>query len=324
MIMATLPAVHREELMEEIISHQMVSDVRYNVGIPSPYAPQKTLKEILELTRQYEKRLWVDLKGRQLRIVQWSAPFFGKIILNHEIEVFGPAKVFFRGNEFSQLKLVNGRTIFVEPPPYEAVGQGQAINIITETPDALEINGYLTEDDKVYLEACKDLGIFDLMLSFVEKEDDLDEVLNFFGEDRKQVTLALKIESLKGIDFLSRFSTKDCGQKSQAKSLIPLIARDDLFINIGDNKARMLEVIEKTIIDFPQAIIASQLFSGLEKLGYPTMADYCDLHWLYQLGYHRFLLSDGVCQRCFSKAINAWEKYFELYPPQQEGGDNYG
>ena len=163
-LIATLPSVYRKELMEKIIRHPLIDEVRYNVGYSTPYSPIETLIKILDLTEKNNKKLWIDLKGRQLRIVNWAKPDYGTIILNHEIEVDLPAKVFFRGNEWSELKVVNGNKIYVDPPPKEAVGEGQAINIIGNN---LKVKEYLTEDDKEYIEAACKLGISNFMLSFV-------------------------------------------------------------------------------------------------------------------------------------------------------------
>jgi hypothetical protein len=87
MLIATLPAVHEQALMKQIVSHPLIDSVRYNTGVSSPYSAQETLERIVALTQANEK-LWIDLKGRQLRIAKWSYPKYGgQIILNHEMEL---------------------------------------------------------------------------------------------------------------------------------------------------------------------------------------------------------------------------------------------
>lgn len=298
-MIATLPAVHRNELLERIIGHPAVDGVRYNTGICSAYPPRETLERILELTVRHNKKFWIDLKGRQLRIVQWAVPNYGKIILNHDVEVECPAKVFFRGNDYSELKFVRGREIYVDPPPRYAVGAGQAINIHGKN---LKIKGYLTEEDKMYIEAGTDLGVDDYMLSFVEEKADVEEVASLNPEAK----MILKIESLKGMDLIS-------GDNFEVPSGGALMAaRDDMMINIGKNKALMLTALSQIIKKDPNAIVASRIFSGIENEGNVSMGDLSDLRLMQVMGYKGFMLSDGICDKHFHSAIKAWEDFLAV------------
>lgn len=299
MLIATLPAIHRQDLLRKIISHPLVDGVRYNVGICSAYSPKETLERVLELTMRYEKKFWIDLKGRQLRIANWAVPNYGKIILNHEIEVDCPARVVFRGNDISEIKVAQGNVIYVDPPPKYAVGAGQAINVHGKN---LKIRGYLTSDDKEYIEAGTMLGADDYMLSFVEEKSDLEEVENLNPKSK----MVLKIESPRGLDFVSQTDFK-----------LPLggalmAARDDLMINIGENKALMLDALSMLIKKDSNAIVASRIFSGIESDGSVSMGDLSDLKLMQLMGYKNFMLSDGICDRHFDCAIKAWEDFKEV------------
>lgn len=298
MLIATLPAIYQEELLMKIVSHPLIDQVRYNVGVCSPYSPKETLEKIFALTNELGKKLWVDLKGRQLRIVQWSVPVYGKIILNHDLEVDCPANVFFRGNEWSEIKVVKGNTIYVDPPPAHAVGAGQAINIHGNN---LNIKEYLTEDDKKYIEAACEFGIKNFMLSFVETLDDLDDVIKIAQSG--DVELVLKIESPKGLEFVDKTSVKTFEKYHL------MAARDDLMINIGDNKAKILPALSKIILTDHNAILASSIFSGLEYSGFVSMGDLSDLRLMQFMGYKNFLLSDGICLRHFDKAMKIWQDF---------------
>jgi len=317
MIIATLPAIYREELCEEIVAHPLIGGVRYNVGVPSPFEPKATLEKALAITKNHGKKFWLDLKGRQLRITHWAAPLYGKIVLNHEIEVTGSARVYFRGNDWSELKLASGNTIYVEPPPREAVGQGQAINIIGEAAAAVRIKGYLTDDDRLFLSAAKELGIADFMLSFAEQQSDIDEARAELGSAGAAARFVLKLESLKGLEFAKEFA----GKLSPAGSIRLMAARDDLYINIGSNKSRILSAMEEIKNIDDRAIAASWLFGSLEKSDVPALTDYSDLHLLAILGYKHFLLSDGVCQRCFARVMEAWQDYLDNFPLDCLEGD---
>lgn len=298
MLIATLPAVFQEELMRKIISHPLIDQVRYNVGACSPYCPKETLKKIFALTNEFDKKLWVDLKGRQLRVVQWATPVYGKIILNHELEVDCPAKVFFRGNEWSEIKIVRGNVIYVDPPPLHAVGAGQAINVHGNN---LQIKGYLTEDDKNYIVAACDIGIKNFMLSFVEDLKDISDADEITGG--AEAEFILKIESLKGLEFVDLTDTEIF------KKHHLMAARDDLMINIGDNKAKILPALLKIISVDPDAILASRIFYGLERDSFVSMGDLSDLRLMQILGYKKFLLSDGICLKHFDKAMQEWKSF---------------
>jgi pyruvate kinase len=242
------------------------------------------------------KRLWIDLKGRQLRIVQWAVPTFGDIVLNHEIEVELPARIIFRGGESSEIVEVRGNRVFVDPPPATAVGQGQAVNVHARR---LEVKGYLTEEDEEYLDACGSLGIFDVMLSFVEGPEDIAVVRSLLPGVRP----VLKIESPAGLAFV-----RSAGPEGLAGSRL-MAARDDLMVNIGGNPAEMLPALEELVAIDPETILASRVFHGVEQKGTPSLADFSDVRLMELLGYRTFLLSDGLCLRRFAEAAAAWEQY---------------
>ncbi len=306
MFIATLPAVHQDTLLEEIISHPLIQGVRYNTGLASAYPAKETLERILVLTERHNKRLWVDLKGRQLRIVQWAVPNYGKIILNHELEVDCPACVFFRGSEWSEVKVVRGNAIYIDPPPPHAVGEGQAINIHGNN---LKIKGYLIEQDKEYIKASRELRVNDYMISFVECEEDMVEVAVLNPEAR----MVLKIESPKGLDFIDSMATTTFEKH-------PIMAaRDDLMINIGSNKVEMLLALQRIIQRDPGAILASRIFSGLETGGSVSLADISDLRLMHLMGYKHFMLSDGICERHFKEAMKVWQDFQKIFG--NEGGD---
>lgn len=315
MLIATLPAAHQTELLEKIISHPLIGGVRYNTGLRSPYSAKETLKKIIALTDAFEKKLWIDLKNRQLRIRHWAVPNYGKIELNHEIEVDCPCKVFFRGNEWSEVKVVKGNVIYVDPPPRHAVGEGQAINIHGNN---LKIQGFLTDEDIEYIRAACELGINNFMLSFIESIDDIVQVGKVLGEDSNYdhnsspAQFALKIETQKGLSFVGDI-------KSSTFSLqhTLIAARDDLMINIGENKARILPALECIISQDPDAILASRIFSGLEKDETISMGDLSDLRLMYLLGYKNFMLSDNISQFFFDEAMKAWEEFHNVFPDEQ-------
>lgn len=308
MLIATLPPVHQEKLLREIVAHPSVAAVRYNTGVDSAFSPDETVRRILEVTRAFKKPLYIDLKGKQLRITEWSVPPYGPILLNHKIKADLPAEVVFRGDDRCELKkIVGGCRIYVDPSPRHAVGKGQSINILAKN---LEIKERLSENDPLYIKAAVDQGVNLFMFSFIESSEDVlsfEKVIREFGgsPDAPGSELVLKIESQRGIDFIRK--TKFC----RGGNYRLMAARDDLMIQIGGlDMPKALALIAKKD---PDAICASRLLQGLEQSGEVTMGDIADLQYMRRLGYRDFMLSDGVSRNHFAKAIEFWKKYATLY-----------
>lgn len=295
-IIATLPPPHLRQ-SGIVAGHELVNSARFNVGARSPYGPRETLERALG--KMGGKKLWIDLKGRQLRIVQWALPTYGDIILNHRVSVDLPAEIYFRGDQKASIRHINGQAIFVEPNPPQAVGAGQSVNICGEN---LRIEGYLTSEDVGYIEAAKALGIHDYMLSFVESGQDIDDVMAL---DPEAVIIA-KIESRPGIDFLSQDYADYRGQVQL------MAARDDLFINIGLD---ILEALPLIISKDREAIVASRILESCRQSEAVSLADLSDLRWLEALGYRRLLLSDSLCfePKAFARAMAVMAKIYQQY-----------
>lgn len=299
MLISTLPSAHKVDLIERMYSHPSIDGARYNVAVRTTHTPLAVLSYLQKIAEKYKKELWIDLKGRQLRINKWADPTYGDIELNHELEVDLPAKVFFRGNEWSNLVAVEGNRIVVDPDPRHAIGAGQAINIIGKN---LKIKGnYLTKTDEQFIEAAKRLNIHKYMLSFVEQEADLQTVRSLDPDS----SLVLKIESSKGLTYIAQSYTG--GRHGNL-----MAARDDMMINIGDNKVEMLNALEFIIQKDRDAIVASHIFTSLSTLGYLTMADISDLKLLHNIGYKHFMFSDDVSHRCFDEAIKTWQDFWQI------------
>lgn len=296
MLIATLPSAEKKDLIDRIFSNPFVDGARYNVGIRCPYDTKKSLEIIKNYSEKYGKKLWIDLKGRQLRITRWADPTYGDIRVSHEIDVELPAKIVFRGGHETNVTHILGNRLYVNPNPKEAIGEGQAVNILGK---GYQIKGdYLTEKDKEYILEGKKFGINNLMLSFVEKPEDIEEAKKLNSD----AELIIKIENINGLNFVN----KDF-QNYPACQL--MAARDDLFINIGQNKFQMIKALELILEKDKNAIVASHIFGSLNKQDYISMADVSDLELLRRMGYKNFMFSDEISHRHFDKAIEAW-KYF--------------
>lgn len=307
-LIATLPPSHLEDTVFQIIRHSQVRGVRYNTGAKIRQSPKEVLENLARLTQSFGKDLWVDLKARQLRIARWAAPEYGKIILNHGFRVDLPAKIFFRGSEWSEIADIKGKSIWVDPLPWSAVGAGQAINVIG---DNLRIRGFWDTDDLEYVEAALELGITNFMVSFIEGLPDLEEIDRRIPKDIG-ARIGLKIESQKGIDFVRS------GAEFDRERYFLVAARDDLMINIGDNKAEMLNAQKDILARDPDAVLASRIFKGLEDIGAVGMGDFADLRLAQMMGYEYFMFSDTLCRLHFSEAIEEWMKFRELFGREGE------
>lgn len=289
-LIVTLPSLNNKEKVEAVFACPQVAEVRFNTGAVCPMPPSMAVHFLQELSKKYHKKVWIDLKGRQLRIKEWGAPMFSCIKLNHEIELDGKARIYLRNGEWCNImQVIDNYKLFVDPLPRHAVGAGQSVNIIGGN---VRIKGYLTETDKQYIEAAKNFGIKSFMLSFVEDFNDIAEVLSLAPESE----LVLKIESEKGMDFV----------KMAPPGARYMAARDDLYIQTGlSMMGHLKDIIEKD----KTAICASRIFMSLEKGDVPDFSDYEDLEFMYGMGYTEFMLCDNISNYHFPQAVEAWKNW---------------
>ena len=299
-LIATLPPPHREQMIK-VAEHPEVDGVRFNVGVRVPYSPKETLRRIMDCLK--EKPLWIDLKCRQLRIAKWAVPTYGDIELSHKINVDLPATIIFRGGDESRIMAVDGKVIYVDPPPKFAIGAGQAINIHGHN---FQVEGFLTDEDQEYIEAAKELGIHRYMLSFVEQEQDIKDLLALDPE----AEIVIKIESMKGLQFSQ---VVEVGERLRL-----MVARDDLLINIGES-VKIFDAMKTMIKRDPQAIVASRILTSLEDGENISMGDLSDLYLIHVWGYKTIMLSDGLCfkKEAFSRAMQEYCQFKNYI----QGGD---
>lgn len=291
-LIATIPSLNNIENVEKIFANPHILEVRFNTGVQTPYTVRETLEILKKLSIKYKKKLWIDIKGRQLRVIKWADPLYSCIELNHKVEVLYPAQIYFRnGDRVNITHIKDGNKLFVDPLPKYALGAGQSVNIIARD---IEIEGYLTEKDKAYLNECKKIGIKNIMASFVEKFEDLTEILSILPNAR----IVSKIESLRGIDFISK------------RYFLPnlMAARDDLYLQSGEGY-NMINHLKTIISKDSEAICASKIFLSLEKRETADFADFADLELMYNIGYRKFMLCDNICNYCFERAIKNWEEF---------------
>ena len=278
-VIATYPAYASHRMA--LAMHPVVSSLRFNTIEPVFGQKRKFIRKMREECG--DKRLWLDLKTRQLRSTRVSSLPQSEITLSHKISVNTPVAVLFKdrfnGVVFEWMaEEVCGNRIIMRPDFSWVTGAGEAINILAPS---LEIDGFFTKADLAYLR----LGLHNVMLSFMELEEDL---LQTYSLDPAANIIA-KIESRRGVSFVENVYPKYSGRVRLMAAL------DDLYINMGRRKEDILDVLKIIIGMDPDAIAASRILTSLEREESPSMQDIVFLAHLRALGYKRFMLSDGLC-----------------------------
>jgi pyruvate kinase len=255
--------------------------------------------EALDRLRAFGQLLWVDLKGRQLRVVGAAIPPYTEVRLSHRIHVSTPVDAFFSdGNEHVRVVAVDGDRLILEDGPRRLIGPGESVNIVHPS---LEIEGTLTETDCAYLTAMGELGLNRVLISYVESPSDVEEVRRLLPD----AEVMLKIETQRGLDYARKHGT------SQGR----LVAgRGDLYVEVL-RPHRIIGALRDIIAADPQAVVASRILESLAHHPVPTSADIGDVAFLLSLGYRTFLLGDAVClQRdTVIEALNLLEAVAEQF-----------
>ncbi len=274
---------------KKILQFPLIEGIRCNTGAPVDNSKSLILKDFQ--TEIYPIKAWVDLKCRELRIVRDATIPTEPLEINHKIEVKTPTAIYYNeGKNFAVIDRVSdGNKITIKPPKgftgKEVIqfGKGASINI----PDnSLKVFEYMTQNDRKYVEAAKQVGLHNYLLSFVESTRDIEELLQL---DPKAKIIA-KIESKKGLEFVKN-------EYESVKDKVRLLAaRADLYIEL-DHPHEILSALRLIVKADSNAIGASRILeSFLELENIPRCADICDIGFLLELGYRTFLLGDDICQ----------------------------
>ncbi|MBN1698069.1 MAG: hypothetical protein JW881_11195 [Spirochaetales bacterium] len=279
-----------------IAKHPQIDQFRFNTFLPVKENKEKFIRALKKICGK--KRLWIDLKTRQLRAVDVDMKINPKVRLSHSISVELPVKIYYGDSEALAVNIERDNTLVLERIPNVAIEPGDLINIAAPS---LSIKGYLTDNDREYIDAARKHDIHSYMLSFVQNEDDIRELIS---EDPNAIIIA-KIESKQGLDFVK----KSFPVTFQRIHL--MAARNDLFIQMEGNKTEILTALRIIIKKDPEAIAASGIFSSLEMKHHISMNDLSDLLLLKILGYRNYLLGEKLCGRkeSFQRAMQLWEDF---------------
>lgn len=265
------------DFVAEVAAHPLVSGLRLNTVMPVRGGPA----EAIERLKGFGQPLWIDLKGRQLRVVGAAIPPYTEVRLSHRIQVPTPVEAFFSdGTERVRVMAVDGDRLILEDGPRRLVGPGESVNIVHP---ALRIEGTLTETDRAYLSAMGPAGLKQVMLSYVESPADVEEVRALLPG----AEVMCKIETQRGVDFARRHGAA-CGRL--------MAARGDLYVEVL-RPHRIVGALRAIVQSDPHAVVASRVFDSLALSPVPESADIGDVAFLLSLGYRTFLLGDVICLR---------------------------
>ena len=287
-VIVTIPPY--ADFLADVASHASVSGFRLNTVMPL----RETQREVLQRLSKFKQPIWVDMKGRQLRVVGAAIPPYTEVKLSHRIKVETPVDAYFSdGLERVRVAAVDGDRLILADGPRRLVGPGESVNIIHPS---LKIEGTLTDTDKSYLAAMKELGMTKVMLSYVESVEDVDEVKKLLSN----AEVILKIETHRGLDFV---------KTRGAKHGRLMAARGDLFVEVL-RPHKIASAVKAIVKADKDAIVASRILDSMAASPIPASADIGDVAFLLEIGYRTFMLGDQVCLRRDSviEALNLLEE----------------
>lgn len=264
--------------LEEVAAHPLVVGLRLNTVMPVKGPLERALERLAGLGQP----LWLDLKGRQLRVAEPAVPPFTAVRLSHRVRVKTPARALFgNGREEVRVLEVDGDRLLLEDGPRRVLGPGESVNIPCPT---LEVEGVLTTNDEAVVRAARSLGLHDYMLSFVEGPEDV-EAVRALDPDARVVA---KLESQRGLAF-----AREHGPRGGVRLMA---ARGDLFLELA-RPHHVLRALKDVLAADPDAIVASRVCDSLAWSLEPSCQDITDAAYLLSLGYRTLLLGDEVCLR---------------------------
>jgi len=303
-IIATLNP--KSTFIRDVARKPAITGIRFNTSAEMDTSAYELLKRLKD--EVYPKDLWVDLKCRQLRVTEDAVIPKDSLKVSHRLTVRTPTEMWYKESiedktkgtieeVYIPLKLervegwgfvAGGSRLKVQAPPGTEVhfGRGAAVSIMDPS---LKVHGYLTKRDKEFIDAAKQLDMHKYMISFVEQDSDLADIV---ARDPKAEILA-KIESNRGLNFV-----ENVYPKSKYKEHVTLMAaRGDMYVWL-DKPHYILNATKKIIKADPNAYGASRIMESLTRIKpeqMPDCADITDVGYLLELGYRNFLLGDAIC-----------------------------
>ena len=267
--------------------------------------------------------LWFDIKGKQLRIDQvFDCDDHLEITINHPISVHLPATVWFKSEKDHATLIAikdNGSRLIFDGGPQFLVKEGESFHILDKS---LVVGGVtFTRKEKEKIAKVRKAGFTHYCQSYVQCQRDVDEMRELIGKDSK---LVLKIEDEKGLKYAATEFKPTTGVHLMA-------ARGDLYVEISPPH-RILDALKTVIKADPGAWVGSRFLLSICRPivhgdtvevengqvcyeAVPDCADLCEMAWLHDIGYRRFLLCDELCMRedWLSRCVNILDAFRTSY-----------
>lgn len=326
---------------KEVASHPIVEGLRLNTAMPVADCLDDLIKGLNKYVQNEDKDLYIDLKCRQIRITRGNfynapkkpiavkingehvildprnpknhgnikTPPWAVIEIDHKIDLdtTKPVRCYLNdGFQTAYIVKVQGNRLLMLDGPKSVVGGGESINI---THPSLKIQGYLTDLDKEYIKAAKSVGVHNYMLSYVEQESDLADVLKI-DPDAK---ITAKIESIKGLDFVHN-------EYHKFKDNVRLMAaRGDLYVEVS-RPHKVLRALKDIIEADEEAIVASRIMPSMLNSYQPSCQDMTDVGFLMEIGYKHFMVGDDLCfdYDSLQGALNVLHSIDHDYSPRSD------
>lgn len=266
---------------EEVAAIDVVEGIRLNTIMP---VKDGDLQRRLRLLQQkmYGKPLWIDLKARQLRVKEFANTPYTAVTISHRIKVDLPADVCFdNGNLGARIVEIDGYKLILEDYAGRLIGPGESVNILEDSLVHLDPD-ILTERDQEYIDVCKEVGISDYMLSYVEFPQDIETLRQAHPGCR----IVAKIESPSGMANLETIAASADGV---------MAARGDLFTEVPYPHDIVPALKQILAVGGPESIVASRLLLSLLRQSVPSSPDIMDVAYLWDMGYRRFMIGDDIC-----------------------------
>jgi hypothetical protein len=250
--------------------------------------------------------IYFDVKGWQLRVTKVHPnDAYLDLTINHPIRVETPTEVFLKaGADRAVLERIEddgSRLIFRGGPKY-LVYPGESLQICH--PSLTVLGDQFCADELEKIEVAKRLGIARYFLSYAESGADVQRLRDLVGPDCE---IMVKIENEKGLRYVSN-------EFKKAPNLRLVAARGDLYVEI--KRPHLILNALRTISERdPEACVGSRLMLSTITSDVPSCADFCELAWLYDIGYRSFLLCDELCLKedLLAVAINACHAFRKDY-----------
>lgn len=240
-------------------------------------------------SRAAQVPLWFDVKGMQMRIRE-VLPFSDHLefILNRPVKVKTPFTVLFKAGEDGAkcIEVKDGTHFIFKTGPANMVKAGESIHILD--PDLEVVGDTFLDYELEKIGKIKHLGFSRWYLSYVYDQRHVDEFRELIGPDAE---LILKIENQAGLKYIAE-------RYRPMKNTRLMAARGDLYVEVPQPH-KLLEACKLIISKDRDAFVGSRMLLSLitAKNGVPSSADFCELAWLHDIGFHNFLLCDELCLR---------------------------